>query len=57
MEGGWDRPRNCARMFGERDCKDKPLAEGNDDGDDEYGKDGNFPEDNNKYPIGIGGVN
>ncbi len=26
-EGGWDRPRNHAGMFGERDGNGKPLAE------------------------------
>ncbi len=31
MEGGWDRPRDCARTLGERDGNNEPLAEGNND--------------------------
>jgi hypothetical protein len=57
MEGGWDRPRNRARTLGERDGNDEPLAEGNKDDDNEYGKDGDIPNDDNKYAIGIDGVN
>jgi hypothetical protein len=44
-------------------CKDvdgnnEPLAEGDDDNNnDEYGNDSDIPDNNNKYPIGIGGVN
>ncbi len=56
MEGGWDRPRDRARMLGERDGNDKPLAEGDDNNDDEYGKDCNIPEDDDKYAIGVDGV-
>ncbi len=56
MEGGWDRPRDNARTLGERDGNSKPLDEGDND-DDEYGKDGNIPDDNDKYAIGIEGVN
>jgi hypothetical protein len=41
-EGGWD---DRARMLGERDCNNEPLAEGNDNDDDEYGKDGDIPND------------
>jgi hypothetical protein len=56
-EGGWDRPHNPARTFGERDGNDEPLAEGNDDNDDEYGEDGNIPDDNNNdYAVGVDGV-
>jgi hypothetical protein len=54
MEGGWDRPRNCARTLGEPD--DEPLAEGNKDDNEKYGKDGNIPDDDNKYAIGVDGV-
>ncbi len=50
-EGGWDRPGNRARTLGERDGNDKPLAEGNDDDNDEYGKDGNIPDDDNEYAL------
>ncbi len=49
-EGGWDRPRDRARTLGEHDGNNKPLAEGNDD-DDEYGKDGNIPNDDDKYAL------
>jgi hypothetical protein len=35
-EGGWHRPHNRARTFGERDGNDK----GDEDDEDEYGKDG-----------------
>ncbi len=47
MEGGWDRSRDRARMLRERDGNDKPLAEGNDDNDDDdkYNKDGNITND------------
>jgi hypothetical protein len=51
MEGGWDRPRDHARMLGERDGKDEPLAEG-DNKDDKYGKDSNIPDDDNKFAVG-----
>ncbi len=47
-EGRWDRPRDRARTLGERDGNNKPLAEGDNINDDEYGKDGNIPDDNNK---------
>ncbi len=56
MEGGWERPRNHARTLGERDGDDEPLADGNEDDNNEYGKDGNIPNDNNKYAIGVDGV-
>ncbi len=57
MKGGWDRPRDHARTSGERDGNDKPLAKGYDDDNDEYGKDGNIPDEDNEYAIGIDGVN
>ncbi len=56
MEGRWDRPRDHARTLGECDGKDEPLAEGNKDDDDEYGKDSNIPDDNDEYAVGIDGV-
>ncbi len=56
MEGGWDRPRNRARTLGECDGNDKPLAEGNKDDKDEYGKNGNIPDDDDKYAVGADGV-
>ncbi len=51
MEGGWDRPRNRARMLGERDGNNKPLAESDDKDNDEYGEDGNIPDDDNEYAL------
>ncbi len=41
MEGGWDRPHNCAKSLGERDGND----EGNKDDKDEYGKDGDISDE------------
>ncbi len=38
--GGWHRPHDRARMFGERDGNDK----GDEDDDDEYSKDGDIPD-------------
>ncbi len=55
-EGGWDRPRDRARTLGERDGNDKPLAEGDEDNDEEYGKDGDIPNNDEKYAVGINGV-
>jgi hypothetical protein len=55
-EGGWDRPRNRARTLEKRDGNDKPLAEGNDDNDDKYGKDSDIPNNDDKYPVGVDGV-
>jgi hypothetical protein len=48
---------NRAKMLGERDCNDEPLTEGNNDDDDVYDKDGNITNNNNKYAVGIDGVN
>jgi hypothetical protein len=56
MEGGWDRPRDCARTLGERDGDDKPLAEGNEDNNKEYGEEGNIPDGHNEYAVGVDGV-
>ncbi len=56
MEGGWDRMRNHARTLGERDGNDEPFAEGDKDDDDEYGKDGNIPNNDDKYAVGVDGV-
>ncbi len=55
-EGGWDRSRNCARTLGERDGNNEPLAEGDEDDDDEYGKDVDIPDDDNEYAFGVDGV-
>jgi hypothetical protein len=44
-EGGWDRPHDRARTFGERDGND----EGDKDDDDEYGEDGDIPDDDDEY--------
>ncbi len=56
-EGGWDRPRDCARTFGGRDGNGKPLAEGDNNDNDEYGEDSNIPDNDDEYPVGIDGVN
>ena len=55
-KGGWDRPRDRVRTLGECDGNDKPLAEGNNDDNHEYGKDGNIPDDDDKYAVGVDGV-
>ncbi len=51
-EGGWDRPRDRARMLGEPDGNNK----GDKDNDHKYGKDGDIPDDDDKYAVGIDGV-
>jgi hypothetical protein len=56
-EGGWDRPRDCARTLRECDGNDRHLAEGDDNDDNKYSEDGNIPDDNNEYSVGIDGVN
>jgi hypothetical protein len=50
-EGGWFRPCDHARTLGEHDGIDEPLAEGNQDGDDEYGTDGNISNNDNEYAV------
>jgi hypothetical protein len=55
MEGGWDRLCNCARTLGECDGNNKLLAEGNEEDNDKYGE-GDIPNDDNKYAVGINGV-
>ncbi len=50
-EGGWDRPCDRARTLGEHDGNDEPLAEGNDDDDNEYSEDGNIPDGDNEYAL------
>jgi hypothetical protein len=55
-EGGWDRPRDCMRTLGERDGNNEPLAEGNEDDDDEYSKDGDISDNNDEYAVGVDGV-
>ncbi len=55
-EGGWDRPRDHARTLGERDGNNEPLAEGNEDNNDVYSKDGDIPNEDDEYNIGIDGV-
>ncbi len=49
--GGRDRPCDHARTLGERDGNNKPLAEGNDVDNDEYGKNSNNPGNDNKYVL------
>ncbi len=55
-EGGWDRPCDRAGTLGERDGNDEPLAEGDDDNDNKYGKDSDIPDDDGEYAIGVDGV-
>jgi hypothetical protein len=55
-EGGWDRTCDHARTIGEHDGNNKPLAEGNDNSNGKYGKDGNIPDSNNEYAIGVDSV-
>ncbi len=57
MEGGCDRPRDRARTSGEHDGNNKPLAEGDNDDDDECGKDGNIPGDDDECAVGVDSVN
>ncbi len=53
-ERGWDtRLCNRARTLRERDGNDEPLAEGDKDDDNKYGKDGEIPDDDNEYAVGI----
>ncbi len=47
-EGGWDRPHDRARTLGERDGND----ESNEDDDGKYGKNGDIPDDEDKYARG-----
>ncbi len=56
IEGGQDRPHNRAGALGEHAGNDKPLAEGNDDNHDEYDKDGTIPDNDDKYTVGVDGV-
>ncbi len=56
MEGGQDRPRDHARTLEERAGNNKPLAEGNEDDNDNYSKDGDIPGDDDEYAIGVDGV-
>ncbi len=56
MEGGWDRPRDRARMLGEHDGNNEPLAEGNDNDDNKYDEDGNIATANDEYAIGVDGL-
>ena len=57
MEGGRDRLRDRARMLGERDGNDKPLADGGDNDKDKYGEVGDIPDDDDKYAAGVDGAN
>ncbi len=55
-EGGWYRLRNNARTLGERDGNNKLLAEGSEDDDNKYGKDGNIPDYDKEYAIDVDNV-
>ncbi len=52
-EGGWDRPRDHAMTFREHDDNDEPLAEGDDDNDNKYDEDGNIPNNDDEYAVGL----
>ncbi len=52
-EGGWDRLRDRARTLSERDGKNKPLVQGNNNDDVEYDEDGDIPNDENEYTVGL----
>ncbi len=54
--GGWDRLRDRARTLGECDGNEEPFAEGDDDDDNEYCKDGDIPNDDDEYAICVDGV-
>jgi hypothetical protein len=53
MEGGWDRPCGSAMTLRERYCNKEPLAEGKDNNNDEYDEDGNIPNNDDKYVVGL----
>ncbi len=55
-EGGWDRPCDRARTLGERDGNDEPRAEGDEDDEGKYGKNGDILNDDDKYAVCIDGV-
>ncbi len=55
-EGGWDRPCDRARTLGEHDGNNKPLAEGDEDDDGKYGEEGDIPNDDDEYAVGVNGV-
>jgi hypothetical protein len=55
-EGGWDRLLNRARTLGEHDGNDKPFAEGINNNQDKYTKDGDIPGNDKEYAVGVGGV-
>ncbi len=52
-EGGWDRPRNHARTLREHDGNNELLAEGNDEDNDKYNEDGDIPNVNDEYAVGL----
>ncbi len=56
MEGGWDRPRDRARILGKRDGNDKPLAEGDNNDDEEYGEDWDILDDDDEYAVCVDSV-
>ncbi len=53
MVGGWDRQHNHARKLRECDGNDEPLAEGDDNDGDEYKEDGDIPNDDDQFAIGL----
>ncbi len=53
-EGEWNRPGDRVRMLREHDGNGEPLAEGDDNDEDEYNKDGNIPNnDDDEYTAGL----
>jgi hypothetical protein len=54
--GGIGYAAHRARSLGEHDGNYAFLAEGDDGDDDKYGKDGNIPYDEDKYAVGVDGV-
>jgi hypothetical protein len=48
--------RDCPRTLGEHDGNNEPLAEGNNNDDEEYGKDGDIPNDKDEYAVGVNSV-
>ncbi len=45
-----------ARFLGSHFGMSINIAEGDDDEDDEYGKDGDIPDDDDEYAVGVDGV-
>ncbi len=57
MEEGQDWLHSNAKTLGEGDGNNEPIAEGDNNDNDKYDKDGGIADDDNKYTIGVDGVN